>query len=125
MNLKKGDTNLELPDDMEWSNEFEWTPLTTNTTYLITGAMLVNTAKRLAGRPITLESKENGAWIDYATASALYEFTNDDEAIMELTLADDRKFDVIFTDNPLSIKPVWFASPNSDYYKATIKLITI
>lgn len=117
--------DIILPDDMQWTDEFNWTALSVNTTYLLTGALLVNTAKKLAGRPITLESHNDGAWLDYLTVTALYELANDDDAILQLTLYDNRVFDVIFADNPLSIKPVYFLAPNSDYYLATIKLITV
>lgn len=126
MNLTNGDNNITLPDDMQWTDEFNWSSISVNTTYLLNGALLVTSAKKLAGRPITLESPNDGAWLDYNTICDLYDFANnEDNNTLQLTLADNRTFDVIFAENPLSIKPIYFSSPNSDYYLATIKFITV
>ena len=52
-NLADGAT-LTLPDDLLWSDEYAWTPTVASTSYLITGALLIQWATRQAGRPITL-----------------------------------------------------------------------
>ena len=45
---------LPLPDDLLWSDEHAWSPAVASTSYLITGALLIQSATRQAGRPITL-----------------------------------------------------------------------
>ena len=59
MQLKNLDTGvaLPLPDDLLWSDEHAWSPAVANASYLITGALLIQSATRQAGRPITLSPK--------------------------------------------------------------------
>ena len=45
---------LPLPDDLLWADEHAWSPAVASTSYLITGALLIQSATRQAGRPITL-----------------------------------------------------------------------
>jgi hypothetical protein len=44
---------LVLPDDLLWTDEHAWTPAVAAVSYLLTGALLVESAARQAGRPIT------------------------------------------------------------------------
>ena len=54
---------LLLPDDLLWSDEHAWTPATASVSYLITGALLVQSALRQAGRPMTLTGAQDMAWV--------------------------------------------------------------
>lgn len=45
---------IRLPDDLLWVDEHAWTPGVASVSYLLTGALLVESAIRQAGRPITL-----------------------------------------------------------------------
>jgi hypothetical protein len=54
---------LPLPDDLLWTDEHAWTPTVASTSYLITGALLIQSATRQAGRPITLVGAADMAWV--------------------------------------------------------------
>ena len=46
--------SIAVPRGMVWVDEFDWVPVERAVTYSLTGALLVDVAPRLAGRPITL-----------------------------------------------------------------------
>jgi len=49
---------------MLWENEFGWSPVVSAQNYALTGALIIEQAVRLAGRPITLSApSENHAWV--------------------------------------------------------------
>ena len=64
---------LLLPDDLLWTDEHAWTPAVASTSYLITGALLIQSAIRQAGRPITLVGAADMAWVTRATVEQLQE----------------------------------------------------
>jgi hypothetical protein len=53
---------LPLPDDLLWADEHAWSPVVATVSYLLTGALLVQSATRQAGRPITLVGPPDMAW---------------------------------------------------------------
>ncbi len=60
--LTNGATTLTLPSNLLWANEFAWLPVAMSAPrYSLTGALIVESAARQAGRPIELEADE--AWI--------------------------------------------------------------
>ena len=61
---------LPLPDDLLWSDEHAWTPAVATVSYLITGALLIQSATRQAGRPITLVGAPDMAWVTRASGRA-------------------------------------------------------
>ena len=73
MQLKNLDTGvaLPLPDDLLWSDEHAWSPAVASTSYLITGALLIQSATRQAGRPITLVGAPDMAWVTRAAVEQL------------------------------------------------------
>ena len=54
---------LELPEDLIWANEFQWSPVSQSTGRSITGALLVDVGTRIGGRQIMLRGSEDSAWI--------------------------------------------------------------
>lgn len=130
MRLTRADTNeaLELPEDLRWTNELTWQALgQTNGEYSLSGALIIQQGRRLAGRPITLSG--GWVWIDRATALKLYEWADIPELSMTLTLTDQRQFSVCFTRPALEgFDPVLFSAPEPDsapYENITIHLITL
>ena len=63
---------LALPDDLLWSDEHAWTPAVASVSYLLTGALLVQSATRQAGRPITLTGALDMAWVTRAVITTLH-----------------------------------------------------
>ena len=51
---------LDLPNDLDWIDEFNWSPVQASNHYTITGALVIEQGVKQAGRPITLKSPEDG-----------------------------------------------------------------
>jgi hypothetical protein len=132
---------LSLPDDLLWLDEHAWSPVVTSTEVLLTGALLIQSATRLAGRPITLAAPADMAWVPRSTVVTLAQWAADplgDEpnntlgntlGRFTLSLADGRIFQVAFrhSDTAVEAEPVLgFASPGDDApYRLTLRLIEL
>ena len=60
ISLSDGTTTLALPPDLEWQDEFDWTPVEHSTDYSNTGSLIVHEGERQDGRPITLFGGTDG-----------------------------------------------------------------
>ena len=131
-NLTDGVTLL-LPDDLLWSDEHVWSPAVASVSYLLTGALLVQSAVRQAGRPITLVGAQDMAWVTRAVVGALQAWAAVPLATstgrFELTLADARVFTVAFRhfETAIEAEPVtgFPARAESDFYRLTLRLMEI
>jgi hypothetical protein len=119
---------ITLPADLIWLDEFDWSPMTQSETYTLSGALVIESAQMLAGRPITLVGGDNAAWVDRTTLAALYAKLTDDPT-MTLTLHDARTFSVKFkmAGQPIQARPIidYNTPASGDYYSLTIKLFTV
>jgi hypothetical protein len=64
-------TTAHLSDRLHWSDEYDWSPVEQSSEYSTEGALLVDVALKLAGRPITLEGTDTAAWISRALCDTL------------------------------------------------------
>lgn len=120
--------NVALPADMVWTDEFTWPTVIKSTEYTLTGALVVDSGQRLAGRPITLAGAEDYGWITRATVDALRTLASALPGEFVLTLADARAFNVVFApDEPIAAQPIVpIADPGADWwYIVTVKLIEV
>lgn len=66
---------IELPDDLQWQDEFTGWKVGQSVRYSLNGTMIVHENARQAGRPITLVSRQDGnsyiAMVNLATLTAL------------------------------------------------------
>ena len=89
---------LPLPDDLLWADEHAWSPAVASTSYLITGALLIQSATRQAGRPITLVGAPDMAWVTRAAVEQLRAWAalavSEATGRFELTLTDAWVWDV-------------------------------
>lgn len=69
--LALGATTITLPDDLLWPDEFTWAPVAQVASYGVTGALHIDAAAKLAGRPITLAGGDDYAWCPRSTLIAL------------------------------------------------------
>src|SRR5512139_3887995 len=103
---------LALPDDLLWTDEHAWSPVVSTISYLLNGALLVQSATRQAGRPITLVGAADMAWVTRAVVNLLYSWAavplSADSGRFELTLTDTRVFTVAFrhADTCVEAEPV-------------------
>lgn len=120
---------IELPDDLEWTDEFSWTPVEQSLSYSATGSLFIQESTKQAGRSITLQGAEDMGWITRSTADALQALKNAAGTEMTLTLSDGRTFSVMFAqENPIEISPLrrgaFFGA--DDYFKInSIKLMEV
>nr|DAJ92832.1 MAG TPA: hypothetical protein [Caudoviricetes sp.] len=135
MQLKNLDTGvaLPLPDDLLWSDEHAWSPAVANASYLITGALLIQSSTRQAGRPITLVGPSDMAWVTRAAVNQLHGWAaaplTAHSGRFELTLRDARVFTVAFRHQEAAIEaePVlgFPAQADTDFYRITLRLMQI
>lgn len=136
-NLSDG-VELTLPDDLLWSDEHAWSPAVSSVSYLLNGALLVQSAVRQAGRPITLVGAPDMAWVTRAVVGTLQAWaaaplasttTNNSTGRFELTLADGRVLTVAFRhfETAIEAEPVtgFAARADSDFYRLTLRLMEI
>ncbi|AUS41004.1 hypothetical protein CYD94_06210 [Ralstonia solanacearum] len=120
---------LALPDDLLWTDEHAWTPAVAAVSYLLTGALLVESAARQKGRPITLVGAADMAWVTRATVNTLYAWAANPGSRFELTLTDGRAFTVAFRHQETAIEaePVmgFPARRDADFYRLTLRLMEI
>ena len=93
--LTYGGTTAQLTDRLDWTDEFDWSPVEQATTYSTTGALLVDVAVRQAGRPITLVGTDTRAWISRELCASLQAWAALPSAQLELVLRG-QSYDVIF-----------------------------
>jgi len=85
MILTDGNYTLNLPSDLLWEDE-DWQPVTLDAGYSLTGALVIETATRLAGRPITLKSPDNQAVITGSQLNTLRTWAGIAGKVLTLTL---------------------------------------
>lgn len=121
---------LTLPDDLWWEDETDWTPVEQTVEYSVAGALLIDLATKLAGRPITLVGDESTAWIARATALALQAKAAVPGKQMTLVI-HDQTFTAMFRyddKKPVDAAPVLRISPPEagDYYiLRAVKLMAV
>ena len=125
--------SLTLPDDLLWSDEHSWSPAVSSVSYLLNGALLVQSALRQAGRPITLVGAVDMAWVTRAVVGQLHDWASEPLSStagrFTLTLADGRALRVAFRHGETAIEsePVagFPARMDSDFYRITVRLMQI
>lgn len=119
---------LTLPEDLAWTDEFDWTPVVAAEQRSLTGALIVHHSTAQSGRPITLAS-DGASWYPRAQVLALQALLEETAA---LTLSfHGREFDVIWrragNATPLEAQPVYrLADPDGTHpYLITLRLMEI
>jgi hypothetical protein len=131
-NLFSGVT-LTLPDDLLWSDEHSWSPVVSSVSYLVTGALVVQSATRQAGRAITLVGAADMAWVSRASVNVLRDWAalplDAVSGRFRLTFSDARLFTVAFRhgEGAIEAEPVtgFPARSDADFYRITLKLMQI
>ena len=95
LSLSAGASTIVLPEGLLWEDEHQWGAFTQAVEYSLGGALLVQEAERLAGRPVTLAGGETWAWMTRAQVSALRALGDGATAALTLTLPDARQMQVM------------------------------
>ena len=125
---KDNNTRIELPDQLRWTDEHDWSPLAqAQPQYSLGGAVIVQQGSKLAGRPVPLGGEDDHNWLRRETLATLHDWA----AVPELELTLDYhggKYNVIFRNHEqaLAASPVWWTNDaDSDWYRAEIRLMTL
>jgi hypothetical protein len=70
--LTKDGNTVTLPADLQWSDEFSWSPVEQSTGYSLNGALVVQEGLKQKGRTITLVGGSDAAWVRRADLLALH-----------------------------------------------------
>ena len=131
LTLSDGSTTLTLNPDLYWSDENNWHAVEQAVERTITGALVVQAAARIAGRPITLEPQDDeAAWMTLADVEDLRNWAAAPGKTMTLTLRGEAR-EVIFRhqDGGFEARPVIQYRDGHelpvDFYLCTIRLMEI
>ena len=122
---------VTLPSDLQWVNEFEWNQNVQSQARTLSGAIEIQTAAHLYGRPIRLVGGTTGGWITRATAKAIRALEADPVKVMTLAgLNDEPDLAVMFdrSNGPAfeSQMIMRFANPDdTTWYSCALRLITV
>lgn len=120
-----------LPPDMYWVDEFDWSPIRQQRDTSLTGAALIQTSEPEEGRPLTLKSGRDCAWLTRAQLLALKELQETLPAVpFEVELGDGRTFTALFDSTeqkPIETEAIQPGKEPAaeDSYIATLKLIIL
>lgn len=108
ISLTYGATIIDISDRLDWTDEFEWSPVEQASDYGTTGALLVDVAIRKAGRPITLVGTATAAWLKRSTCVILQAWAALPGAQFDLVLRGTTRR-VIFdhAQGGFSAQPIW------------------
>ena len=121
--------SVALPEQLEWTDEFGWQAVVQSTAYSLDGALVVETAAKQAGRPITLAGAEDRGWLDRANVELLRAAAARPGLVMALALDDGRTFDVMFRhdEGAIDARLVVYLAPIeiTDPYVVTVRLMEV
>ena len=128
--LSHAGTTLALHPDLYWSDETSWHPVEQSAQRSITGALIVSSALRLGGRPITLQPvNDDSAWMPRATVDQLCAWAAVPGRQMTLALRG-QAYETAFRHHDgaaVEAEPVVFFNDvqASDLYRVTLRLMEI
>lgn len=130
---------IELPADLQWTDEFTAWKVGQQARTSLTGALIVQESVRQAGRPITLQTTRDGtAYVGVVSLPVLRALqASESEArlapldlVMPAHNSGERSFQVRWrrTDGPaIEVDPTRFAVPalDADLFSITLRLMTV
>lgn len=127
--LAVGGTTVNLPDDLRWANEFEWNAVEQSSKRTVTGALVVSTAVRLIGRPITLAPvADDSAWTPRSVLEQCRTWAEVAGQQMVLTILGVSRT-VIFDHaaGALSVNPIahYNTTDATDWFRVTYKFLEV
>ena len=127
--LSVGATSVTLPDSLMWSDEFQWAAQEQTVSRSVTGALIVRTALKLAGRPITLAAEDDSSgWVRRAVVLQIATWANTPGQILTLNMRGVTR-NVIFrvSEQAFDARPVVaFEDVDADdFYHLTLRLMEI
>lgn len=127
--LSHDGVTVNLPADLYWADEFNWQPVVQTAERTITGALIIQQAVRIAGRPVTLQPDGDSGWIPRGVLEQLRTWATISQCEMTLTHRGVSRQVIwrhhegeVITATPV----VHYADVQSgDWYTATLRLMEI
>lgn len=123
---------LLLPNDLLWSDEFDWSPVEATNTYTLTGSLIIEQGTKQAGRPISLSAEPDMAFVTRATVQTLRNWAAIAGRKFKLVFqypSDARQFLVVFNhaDEPISAEPVkgFPGHESNDWFRISLKFLEV
>ena len=123
-------TSATLPDELNWTDEYTWSPVVQSKSYTTTGALLIEESVKQSGRPHTLEGSEDRTWCTRALVDQLHAWAATPGIVLTLTLRGTAR-QVTFDHEKGALQglPVLFfedgAIAGDDWYVPTLRLIQL
>lgn len=121
---------ITLPDDLEWTDEFEWCPVEDSIDTALSGSLVIHSGTRPKGRPITLSGSDDAAaWISRAVLEQVKALADVPQSGLVLDY-HGRSFNVRFrySEKPYSARSVFYnyeSRENGGPYTVTIRLMEV
>jgi hypothetical protein len=128
--LTDGTTTIDLDPDLLWVDENNWFPVEQTVERTITGALIVDVAERVGGRPITLQPEDDAsAWMNFEIVEQLRNWAAGVGKTLTLTLRGTTRT-VMFRHqdgSPLEATPVVHFSDvqAGDLYRVTLRFMEV
>jgi hypothetical protein len=114
---------ITLHEQTLWLNEYDYSAISHNQQFTLSGRQVIQSFKRQTGQEIVLDCR----WLTKAVLDDLLAIDNDN--IMLLTLPDTRQFNVIFDrrKQPIESEPILRKSDpaDTDVFQVKLNLITV
>lgn len=130
---------ITLPGDLQWTDEFTAWKVGQVARTSLTGALIVHESVRQAGRPITLESQQEGSgWVGIVSLDTLRALQASEESpvagpfqlVLPAHNAGTRSFTCIWRREggaAIEARPARFISPyvDGDWFAVTLRLLQV
>ncbi|MEN8720466.1 MAG: hypothetical protein ABF296_09420 [Oceanococcaceae bacterium] len=120
---------ITLPDDLDWPDEYRWSPVAQNVTITLSGALVIQEDAQQAGRPMTLTGSQTRAWTPRQAVEALRALAAQPATQHTLNYRG-ANYTVVFNrqnGEPVEAEPIVpFADPDdADHYRLTLRLMQV
>lgn len=128
--LSDGTTTITLPEDLLWSDEYDWSAVDQSQERGLTGSLILQAMAMTLGRPITLAPEDDrSAAMTRAVLDQVYTWAAIPLKELTLTLRGIAR-DVVFRhdDKPAVAARPWIhysSMDSTDYYLVTLKFLTV
>lgn len=128
--LQDSSTTIALNPDLAWVDEYNWHPVAQSVERTLTGALIVSSATRDKGRPITLQAiDENSGWLTKETLDALRNWAAVPGKTLTLTLGGTARTVVFRHDEGSAIEAspvVFYNDPTSDdWFRVVLRFLEV